>query len=99
MACLSPQGEPPPPPPLTPSFKCDNSQRHVHHKPPPPLHTPPYPHTPHCWKLAISDDLGQKRGRPPFRGLKVVQLNLDSFCDHGQTFQAVVGHLEAEIDF
>jgi hypothetical protein len=29
----------------------------------------------------------------------VLQLNLDSFCDHVQIFGAVIGHLEAEIDF
>ncbi len=61
--------------------------------------SPPPPHTPHCWKLAISGDLGQTRGRPPSRGIKVLQLNLDSFCDHVQIFGAVIGHLEAKIDF
>ncbi len=50
-------------------------------------------------KLAISGDLGQKRGRPLFRGSKVLQLNLDSFCDHVWIFGAVIGHLKAEIDF
>jgi hypothetical protein len=29
----------------------------------------------------------------------VLQLNLDSFCDHVQILGAVIGHLEAEIDF
>ncbi len=33
---------------------------------------PPYPHTPHSRTLAISGDLGQNRGRPPFRSLKVM---------------------------
>jgi hypothetical protein len=28
----------------------------------------------------------------------VLQLNLDSFCDHVGIFSAVIGHLEAEID-
>jgi hypothetical protein len=63
---------------------------------PPP---PPHPRTPHCRILAISGDLGQSRGRPPFRGLKVLQLNLDSNCDYVRIFGAVIGHLEAEIDF
>ncbi len=49
--------------------------------------------------LAIFGDLGQNRGRPPFRRLKVLQLNLDSYCDHIRIFSAVIGHLEAEIDF
>ncbi len=48
-------------------------------KPPPP--PPPPTHSP-CRILAIFRDLGQKQGWPPFRGLKVLQLNLDSFCDH-----------------
>jgi hypothetical protein len=62
---------------------------------PPLLH----PRTPHCRILAISGDLGQNRGRPPFRSLEVLQLNLDSNCDHVRIFGAVIGHLEAEIDF
>ncbi len=33
------------------------------------------------------------------RSLKVLQLDLDSFCDHIRIFGAVIGHLEAEIDF
>jgi hypothetical protein len=60
--------------------------------PPPPTHSP-------CRILAISGDLGQSRGRPPFRSPKVLQLNLDSNCDHVRIFGAVIGHLEAEIDF
>ncbi len=62
---------------------------------------PPFPHprTPPCWIGTVFSDLGQKRGRPLFRGLKVLQLNLDSFCDHVQIFGAVIGHLEAEIYF
>ncbi len=67
-----------------------------HAPPPPPTHPPT--HSP-CRILAIFNGLGQKLGRPPFRGLKVLQLNLDSFCDHVQIFGAVIGHLEAEIDF
>jgi hypothetical protein len=63
------------------------------------LHPPLHPHTPHCRILAISGDLGQSRGRPPFRGSKVLQLNLDSNCDYVWIFGAVIGHLEAEIDF
>ncbi len=49
--------------------------------------------------LANSGDLGQNRGWPPFRSLWVLQLTLDSNCDHVQIFGAVIGHLEAEIDF
>ncbi len=60
--------------------------------PPPPTHSP-------CRILAISGDLGQSRGRPPFRSPKVLQSNLDSSCDHVRIFGAVIGHLEAEIDF
>ena len=56
----------------------------------PPL---PHPRTPHCWIWTVFSDLGQKRGRPLFRGLKVLQLNLDSFCDHVRIFGAVIGHL------
>jgi hypothetical protein len=63
---------------------------------PPP---PPHPHTPHCRILAISGDLSQSQGRPPFRSPKVLQLNLDSDCDYVQIFGEVIGHLEAEIDF
>jgi hypothetical protein len=33
---------------------------------------PPQTHTPHSRILAISGDLGQNRGRPPFRSLKVM---------------------------
>ncbi len=29
----------------------------------------------------------------------MLQLNLDSFCDYVRIFGAVMGHLEAEIDF
>jgi hypothetical protein len=72
------------PPPITPaSCKFDKLR----------LPPPPHPRTPHCWKLAISGDFGQKEGRLPFRGLKVLQLNLDSFCDHVRIFGAVIGHL------
>ncbi len=60
--------------------------------PPPPTYSP-------LQDLAISGDLGQNRGRPPFRSLKALQLNLDSNCDHVRIFGAVIGHLEAEIDF
>ena len=76
----------------------------VHYKPaqrewrlssPPPLPTHALP----MQDLAIFSDLGQKRGRPPFRGLKVLQLNLDSFCDYVRILSAVIGHLEAEIGF
>ncbi len=43
--------------------------------PPPPTHSP--------WpKLVIFRDCGQKGRRPLFRGLKVIQLNSDSFCDY-----------------
>ncbi len=62
------------------------------HPPPPPTDSP-------CRISAIFSDLGQKRGRPLFRGLKVLQLNSDSFCDHVRIFGAVIGHLEAEMDF
>ncbi len=66
-----------------------------------PPHFPPptHPRTPHCWIWSVFSDLGQKRGRPPFRGLKVLQLNLDSFCDYIRILSAVIGHWEAEIDF
>jgi hypothetical protein len=61
--------------------------------PPPPTHSP-------CRILTISGDLGQKsRGQPPFRSLKVLQLNLDSNCGYVRIFGAVIGHLEAKIDF
>ncbi len=63
---------------------------------PSPLPTPT--HSP-CRILAISGDLGQSRGQPPFRSLKVLKLNLDSNCDYVRIFGAVIGHLEAEIDF
>ncbi len=29
----------------------------------------------------------------------MLQLDLDSNCDHVRIFDAVIGHLEAEIDF
>ncbi len=49
------------------------------------------PHTP--WGLwPVSGDLGQNRGRPPFRSLWIWQLNLDSNCDHVRIFGAVIGH-------
>ncbi len=64
-------------------------------KPPPP---PPPTHSP-CRILAIFNDLGQKRGPPPFRSLKVLQLDLDSFCDHVRIFRTVIRHLEAELGF
>jgi hypothetical protein len=63
-------------------------------KPPP---TPPT-HSP-CRILAISGDLDQSRGQPPFRSPRVLQLNLDSNCVYVRIFGAVIGHLEAEIDF
>jgi hypothetical protein len=76
----------PPPPPLTPaSNKCDKGGHFL-----PPL---PHPRTPHCWIGTVFSDLGQKRGWPPLRGSKVLQLNLDSFCDHVRIFGAVIGHL------
>ncbi len=65
----------------------------------PPPSPPLYSRTPHCWNWTIFSDLGQKRGRPPFRGLKVLRLNLDSFCDYVRILSAVIGHLWAEIDF
>ncbi len=79
-----------------------------HPRPPPPINVirgaglrlfpPPPPHTPEDYRQ-ISGSLGQYRGRPPFRSLGVLQLNLDSNCDHVQIFGAVIGHLEAEIQF
>jgi len=60
---------------------------------------PPHPRTPHCWIGTVFSVLGQKRGWPPFRGSKVLQLNLDSFCDDVRILSAVIGHLWAEIDF
>ena len=62
------------------------------------LFPPPPPHTP--WGLwPVSGDLGQNRGWPPFRCLEVLQLNLASNCDYVRIFGAVIGHLEAELDF
>ncbi len=63
---------------------------------PPPLS---HPHTPHCWILTVFSDLGQSRGQPPFRSLKVLQLNLDTNCDYVRIFGAVIGNLKAETDF
>ncbi len=86
----------PSPSPLShPSCKCDKGSQLA------PISAPPLPHprTPHRWIWTVFSDLGQKRGRPPFRSLKMLQLNLDSFCDHVPIFGAVMGHLEAEIDF
>ncbi len=77
-----------------PSHKCDKGGQ-LRLFPPPP----PHQRTPHCWIWSVFRDLGQKRGRPLFRGSKVLQLNLDSFCDHVRIFGAVIGHLEAELDF
>ncbi len=66
--------------------ECKQLQGQVH-PPPPPI------------QFSVFSDLGQNRGRPPFRSLKVLQLNLDSNCDFVRIFGAVIGHLEAEIDF
>ncbi len=63
-----------------------------------PLPPPTYSPVPIGF-IAVFSDLGQMRGRPPFRSLKVLQLNLDSYCDHVRIFGAVIGNLEAEIDF
>ncbi len=82
---------PSPSPSHTPSYKCDKGSR------PASISAPP-PHTP--WGLwPVFGDLGQSRGWPSFRSLKVLQLNLDSNCDYVRIFGAVIGHLEAEIDF
>ena len=82
----------PSPPPLThPFYKCDKGSR-------PASISSPTPHTP--WGLwPVFGDFGQSRGRPPFRSPTVLQLNLDSNCDYVRIFGAVIGHLEAEIDF
>ena len=89
---------PPPTSPLPTPRICRTACGHViriswRETPPPPTHTP------HSRILANSGSLGQYRGRPPFRSLWVLQLNLDSNCDHVRIFGAVIGHLEAEIDF
>jgi hypothetical protein len=62
---------------------------------PPPSH----PRTPHSWIWTVFSVLGQKRGWPAFRGSKLLQLNLDSFCDYVRILSAVIGHLWAEIGF
>ncbi len=85
---------PPPPPPITPAYCIGDKGGQLHL----PTHPPP-PSTPHCWIGTVFSDLGQKRGWLPFRGLKVLQLNLDSFCDYVRILSAVIGHLEAEIGF
>ncbi len=105
MGCyelLSASCHPSPPPPTSPLPTpriCRTACGHVIRiswretpPPPPPTHSP-------CRILAISGDLGQSRGLPPFRSPKVLQLNLDSNCDYVRVFGAVIGHLEAEIDF
>ncbi len=58
-----------------------------------------FPPPPHGWIYVIFSVLGQKRGWPPFRGSKVLQLNSDSFCDHVRIWTEVIGHLWAEIGF
>ncbi len=88
---------PPPPPPS----RCDNGGSllalHFQSPSPPP---PPSPHTPPKQDYKPnSGSLGQNWGRPPFRSLWVWQLNLDSNCDYVRIFGAVIGHLEAEIEF
>ncbi len=87
------QGHPPPPLPLSiPSADAIRGSQ--------PMSTPlPHPRTPHCRFIAIFSDLGQKRGQPPFRSSKVLQLSLDSYCDYVRVFSAVIGRLEAKIDF
>ncbi len=90
MSCYLPHATHPLPSP--PHTTCGHVIRISWRETPPPS-PPPYPSTPRCWKLAISGDHRQKRGWPPFRGFKVLQLNLDSFCDHVRIFDAVIGHL------
>ncbi len=63
---------------------------------PPPSHSPP-PST--GWIYVIFSNLGQKRGRPLFRGSKVLQLNSASFCDYVRIWTEVIGHLWAELGF
>ncbi len=60
--------------------------------PPLPMHSP-------CWICVIFSVLGQKRGRPLFRGSKVLQLNSDSFCNYVWIWIEVIGHLWAELGF
>jgi len=75
--------------------------------PPPPPHairrralcTLPAPPLSHGQKLVIFRDCGWKGGRPLFRDLKVMQLNLDSFCDSVRIWMEVIGHLWAELGF
>ncbi len=61
---------------------------------------PPSPPTHSPWlKYVIFRVLGQKRGRPLFRGSKVLQLNSDSFCDYVRIWMEVIGLLWAELGF
>ncbi len=81
-----------PPSPLTPRIcrtTCGHIIRISWRETPPP----PHPHSPHCWIWIVFSVLGQKRGWPLFRGLKVLQLNSDSFCDHVRIWSEVIGHL------
>jgi len=50
-------------------------------------------------KQVIFRVFAQKRGRPLFRGPKVLQLNSDSFCDYVRIRMEVIGHLWAELGF
>ena len=99
MSCYLPHATPPFPSPPPPPRICHTACCHViriswRETPP-----PPHPRTPHCWIGTVFSVLGQKRGWPPFRGSRVLQLNLDSFCDDVRILSAVIGHLWAEIDF
>ncbi len=88
---LSPLPRPPPP---TPTSNCRDKRGRLAlcFMPPPP--SPPWLH------YVIFSVLGQKRGRPLFRGSKkVLQLNSDSFCDHVRIWTEVIGHLWAELGF
>ncbi len=65
--------------------------------PPPPFLT--YSTPPPWLNYVIFKVFGQKRGRPLFRGSKVLQLNSDSFCDYVRISMEVIGHLWAELGF
>ncbi len=84
----------PPPLPYPPSPDVITGVAGLRTNPPPPLPT----HPPRgLW--TDFGNLAQSRGWPPFWRLWVWQLNLDSKSDHIWIFGAVIGHLEAEIEF
>jgi hypothetical protein len=100
MSCYLSHANPPlsPPPPhhasVAPSAAMLSGLAEGRLLPPPPL-TPP----PHGWICVVFSVLGQKRGWPLFRDIKVLQLDSDSFCDHVRIRSEVIGHLWAELGF